>query len=690
MRPPKAMKKPFSIKHHQDLRRDDFYWLRDEQRSDPEVLEYLTAENQYCEHQLAPTAALQQTLYQEMTARLKPSDQSVPYFKNGYWYQQRFEPDCEFPMLVRNKQHLSAPEECLLDLNEQAEGFEYYDLAEAKVSPNQQQLAFSEDCLGRRLYQIKIKDLATGQIAEHCVDDTSGEVVWGNDSRYFYYVKKHPVTLVPYQVYRHQLGVPSSLDQLVYEEADDSFYISLHKTRSEQMIVIGAYASTTSEALYLDANNIDAQPQLFNAREKNIEYELEHFAGQFFVKTNALGKNFALIAAPEQSNHVISLPFTQWPVIVEHKSDVLLQGYELFNDFIVIEERCNGLVKLRYRHWQHQQYQCIEFNDPTYTAWLAINPEPNTSLLRFCYSSLTTPASTLEVDLTSGQQKTLKQQQVMGDFNAQDYQSERVWAVARDGVKVPVSLVYKRHLFKRHGNNPLLVYGYGAYGLSEDAMFSSDLLSLLDRGFVYAIAHVRGGEELGRQWYESGKLGNKHNSFYDFIDVTEALIKQGFGDPKRVYAMGGSAGGLLMGGVINLAPTLYHGVVAQVPFVDVLTTMLDESLPLTTGEYEEWGNPNLYQDYQRIKSYSPYDQVKAQVYPHLLVVTGLHDSQVQYWEPAKWVAKLREYKQGDTLLLLHTDLDAGHGGKSGRFKQYYDTAREYAFLLWLAEQQPLS
>ena len=683
MLPPKAAKRPFSIKHHQDVRQDDYYWLRDDQRSDPEVLAYLAAENAYCEHQLAPTEALQQTLYQEMTARLQPTDQSVPYFKRGYWYQQKFERDCEYPVLVRHFDVLTAPEECLLDLNQRAQETEYYDLGEANVSPNQQLLAFSEDVLGRRSYQIYVKDLTSGLLLNDNIEETSGEVIWGNDNTHFYYVKKHPVTLVPYQVFRHHLGAPAAEDQLIYQEADDSFYVSLHKTRSQQFIVIGLYASTCSEAHFIDADQANGSPVLFQPRCQQVEFELEHFAGQFFVRTNAIGKNFALLACPDETFNLAPLPFIEWPVLVAAQADVLLQNYELFNDFLVLEERHNGLVRLRYRQWQSAQDQVVEFHDPTYTAWLGYNPEPDCSQLRFSYSSLTTPASTLSIDLHSGLQQVLKQQQVVGSFNSDEYSSERIWIRGRDGVKVPVSLVYRAALFEA-GNNPLLVYGYGAYGLSEEAMFSADLLSLLDRGFVYAIAHVRGGEELGRDWYEAGKLANKCNSFYDFVDVTQALIALGFGDQKRVYAMGGSAGGLLMAATINQAPNLFHGVVAQVPFVDVLTTMLDESLPLTTGEYDEWGNPNEDEDYHRIKAYSPYDHVRQQTYPHLLVLTGLHDSQVQYWEPAKWVAKLREHKTDDNLLLLNTDLDAGHGGKSGRFKQYYDTAKEYAFLLWLA------
>ncbi|MCE2572141.1 S9 family peptidase [Motilimonas eburnea] len=683
MRPPQAEKRPFLIKHHQDIRQDDYYWLRDDSRSDADVLAYLRAENAYCDALMAQWAPLQQSLFEEMTARLQPDEASVPYYKKGYWYQQLYLDGCDYPKLVRYAQSLNAEPQCLLDLNLRSQGHEYYELGEARVSPDQQRVLFSEDCLGGCLYQLVLQDIATGDIIEHGPDDTSGDLVWGSDSQHYYYVKKHPHTLVPYQVWRHVVGQNFSLDQLIYQEADDSYYLGLHVSRSEQFLIIGCYASTSSEAWLVDLNQVDAKAVRFQRRQSGIEYELDHFAGQFFVRTNALGKNFCLVAANEALVESSELAFVDWAVVCPPRDDVLLEDYQLFDDYLVVQERHQGLVNLGYRHWQEDEFRSVSFHDPCYSAWLGHNPEPSSTRLRFGYSSLTTPTSTLEIALSCGQQRLLKQQTVLGGFDVAHYHSERLWISARDGTQVPLSLVYRQG--QPLASRPLLVCGYGAYGLSEETAFRSDVLSLLDRGFIYVIAHVRGGEELGRHWYEMGKLAAKHNTFNDFIDVTQGLLGQGYGDAKHVYAMGGSAGGLLMAVVANQAPHLFHGIVAQVPFVDVLTTMLDESLPLTTGEYEEWGNPNVQGDYEYIKSYSPYDQIHQQDYPNLLVMTGLHDSQVQYWEPAKWVAKLRQHHLGEQVLLLHTDLNTGHGGKSGRYQQYHDVAMEYAFLIGLAQ-----
>ncbi|MCH7373516.1 S9 family peptidase [Aeromonas sp. MR16] len=674
--PPVAAKHPHTLKKHGDVRVDNYYWLRDDERQKPEVLDYLKAENAYTEAMLKPTQPLREQLYQEMVARIPQQDESVPYVKNGYRYQTRYEPGKEYGIYSRTK--LGEKEASLmLDSNQRAEGHEFYALGALEVSRNNRWLAVAEDLLSRRQYQIQFLDLESGNWAGDTLENTSGNLVWANDSKTVFYVRKHPKTLLPYQVYRHVLGTDQARDQLVYEEKDDSFYVSLYATTSEDFIVIALSSTTSGEARLIDANVPTQTPRLFLPRQVDHEYSLDHYRGRFYVRSNKDGKNFGLYETKES-------PVDRWKAVIAPNPDVLLESYALFKEWLVLEERSQGLTRLRQVNWQSGEQKEIAFDDPAYVTWLAYNPEPDTSQLRYGYSSMTTPSSTYELDMDSDKRTLLKQQAVAG-FVPAKYASERLWVTARDGVKVPVSLVYRKDKFKKDSQNPLLVYGYGSYGASMDPDFSTARLSLLDRGFVYAIAHVRGGEELGRGWYEDGKLLKKQNSFHDFIDVTEALVAQGYGAQDQVYAMGGSAGGLLMGAVINQAPQLYRGVVAQVPFVDVVTTMLDESIPLTTGEYDEWGNPNQKRYYDYMKAYSPYDQIKAQAYPNLLVTTGLHDSQVQYWEPAKWVAKLRELKTDHNLLLLNTDMDAGHGGKSGRFKAYEDIALEFAFILDLAK-----
>lgn len=679
--PPVAAKHPHTLKKHGSERVDNYYWLRDDDRQKPEVLDYLKAENAYTEAVLKPVQPLRDQLYKEMVARIPQQDESVPYVKNGYRYQTRYEPGKEYGIYSRTpvgeKGQPEPKASLLLDSNQRAEGHEFYALGALEVSRNNRWLAVAEDFLSRRQYQIQFLDLESGQWAADKLENTSGNLVWANDSKTVFYVRKHPQTLLPYQVYRHELGTDPAKDQLVYEEKDDSFYVSLYATTSEDFIVIALSSTTTGEARLIDANTPSQKPRLFLPRQVDHEYSLDHYRGRFYVRSNKDGKNFGLYETKES-------PVDRWKAVIAPSPDVLLESYALFKDWLVLEERSQGLTRLRQMNWQSGEQKEIAFDDPTYVTWLGYNPEPDSGVLRYGYSSMTTPSSTYELNLDSGKRTLLKQQAVAG-FVPAKYASERLWIDARDGVKVPVSLVYRKDMFKKDGHNPLLVYGYGSYGASMDPDFSTARLSLLDRGFVYAIAHIRGGEELGRGWYEDGKLLKKQNSFHDFIDATRALVEQGYGARDQVYAMGGSAGGLLMGAVINQAPELYRGVVAQVPFVDVVTTMLDESIPLTTGEYDEWGNPNQKRYYDYMLAYSPYDQVKAQAYPNLLVTTGLHDSQVQYWEPAKWVAKLRELKTDDNLLLLSTDMDAGHGGKSGRFKAYEDIALEFAFILDLAK-----
>ncbi|MFI8415673.1 S9 family peptidase [Serratia sp. NPDC078593] len=676
MTPPKAEKRPYPMTAHGDTRVDDYYWLRDDERTDPQVLEYLQAENAFTDATLKPQQPLREALYQEMVARIPQQEHSVPYVRRGYRYQTRYEPGNEYALYVRQPASETEQWDTLLDGNQRAEGREFYTLGGLEVSPNNQMMAVAEDFLSRRQYDIRFKSLLDGQWGDDVLENTSGSFEWANDSSCIYYVRKHAQTLLPYQVYRHVIGANPLDDVLVYQETDDTFYVSLEKTTSERYILIHLSSTTTSEILLLDADKSDAQPQVFVSRRKDHEYGIDHYRQNFYIRSNKDGKNFGLYQTAQADE-------TQWQTLIAPRTDVMLEGFNLFRDWLVVEERAAGLTQLRQLHWHSAEEKRIAFDDPTYATWLAYNPEPETALLRYGYSSMTTPTTLYELNLDTGERVMLKQQEVK-NFTPDNYRSERVWVKAQDGVEVPVSLVYRADRFTQ-GANPLLVYGYGSYGSSMDPAFSASRLSLLDRGFVFALAHIRGGGELGQLWYEDGKLFKKQNTFSDFIDVTHSLIAQGYGDANRVFAMGGSAGGLLMGAVINQAPTLYHGIVAQVPFVDVVTTMLDESIPLTTGEYEEWGNPNDKPYYDYIKQYSPYDQVQAQPYPHMLVTTGLHDSQVQYWEPAKWVAKLRELKTDNHQLLLYTDMDSGHGGKSGRFKAYEDIALEYAFILALAE-----
>ncbi|ART80567.1 S9 family peptidase [Oceanisphaera avium] len=684
--PPFAKKIPHTFSHHQDTRHDHYHWLRDDERSNAEVLAHLEQENAYTEQVLAPQSTLQHTLYQEMTARLRPDDSSVPYLKNGYCYQSRYQEGLEYALFERYPEGKPEQVALLLDGNARAQGADYYELAQVAISPDQQLLAFAEDFISRRHYQIRIKSLQTGALFEEVLENTSGNLVWANDNKTLFYVYQDQDTLWPYRVYRHTLGTAQSQDVLVYEETDMSFYTSLYKSRSQDYIIIGGWSTLSSEINLLSANFPHQATQLFLAREREHEYEVEHFQDTFYIRSNKDGANFGLYETPT----LTTVP-SQWHTKIAPRSEVLLEGFTLFNDWLVVEERSQGLTQLRQLQLEGAIEYTLRFDDPTYVTWLDINADPHSVWLRYGYSSMTQPVTLYEINLHTQERRELKRDYAGEQFKASHYCSERLWVSARDGVKVPVSVVYRADLFNKAANqsaakgaNPLLIYGYGAYGASMDSDFSAARLSLLDRGFVYAIAHVRGGEELGRDWYEQGRLLSKLNSFNDFIDVTQALTAQGYGDKNRVYANGASAGGLLVAGVLNMAPQLYHGAVVAVPFVDVVSTMLDETIPLTTGEFDEWGNPAQATFYHYIKSYSPYDQVQPQAYPHLLVTTGLHDSQVQYWEPAKWVAKLRELKTDNHLLLLHCDMTTGHGGKSGRFEAYHELARDYAFLLTLA------
>ncbi|WP_413739388.1 S9 family peptidase [Sodalis sp. RH14] len=679
--PPIAEKRPHNLTVHGETRVDDYYWLRDDKREDPAVLDYLAQENTYGEAMMEGHEELRHRLFTEMVERIPPQDRSVPYVRRGYRYQSRYEQGNEYAIYTRQRADLpeTAEWEILLDGNKRAAQSEFYTMGALEISPDNAIMAAAEDFLSRRLYGIRFKNLARDSWYPEVLEDASSGFEWTSDSQILYYVRKHKKTLLPYQVYRHRVGTSPAQDELVYEEKDDTFYVSVHKTTSERYIIIALGSTTSGEILLLDADDPQASPQVFLTRRHDHEYSLDHFQGHFYVRSNREGKNFALYRCETGDEKL-------WQTVIPARDDVVLENFTLFSDWLVVEERHQGLTSLRQIHWQTGEEKGIAFDDPTYVTWLAYNPDPHSAWLRYGYSSMTTPTTLFELNMDTGERRLLKQSQVK-NFDAEHYRSERLWVPARDGVEVPVSLVYRKDLFQR-GQNPLLVYGYGSYGSSMDPDFSASRLSLLDRGFVFALAHIRGGGELGQQWYEDGKLFNKLNTFNDFIDVSRHLLANGYGDEKQAFAMGGSAGGLLMGAVINMAPDLFKGVVAQVPFVDVVTTMLDDSIPLTTGEYDEWGNPQEKDYYDYIKRYSPYDRVSAQPYPHLLVTTGLHDSQVQYWEPAKWVAKLRAVKTNDNLLLLCTDMDSGHGGKSGRFKGYEGIAMEYTFILSLTDKAP--
>lgn len=664
---------------HGDTRVDNYFWLRDDTRSQPKVLDYLKQENDYGKKVMASQQALQDRVLKEIIDRIPPQETSAPYTKNGYRYRHEYQPGSEYAIYQRQSVQKAEWEawDVLVDGNQRAAGSEFYTLGGLVISPDNQVMALAEDYLSRRQYGVRLRHLGTGNWYPETLDNVEPGLVWGNDSQTLYYVRKHPTTLLPYQVWRHTLGTPMSADTLVYEEQDDMFYVSVHKTTDRHFVLIYLASSTTSEVRLLDAELPDAEPTVFLPRRKDHEYSVDHYQHHFYIRSNREGKNFGLYRSAVREE-------SQWETLIPAREEVMLEGFTLFTDWLVVEERQQGLTSLRQINRHTRESTGIAFDDPAYVTWVAYNPEPETSRLRYGYSSMTTPDTLFELDMDTGERRVIKQQEVKG-FDASLYRSEHLWVKARDGVEVPVSLVYHREHFRK-GHNPLLVYGYGSYGASMDADFSGSRLSLLDRGFVFAIAHIRGGGELGQQWYEYGKFLQKMNTFNDYLDVCDALLEQGYGDRELCFGMGGSAGGMLMGTVINLRPELFRGVVAQVPFVDVVTTMLDESIPLTTGEFEEWGNPQDAEYYFYMKSYSPYDNVEAKAYPHLLVTTGLHDSQVQYWEPAKWVAKLRERKTDDNLLMLCTDMDSGHGGKSGRYKSYEGVALEYTFLIALAQQ----
>ena len=674
--PPRAALRPHVLEQHGLKRTDEYYWLRE--RENPEVVAYLNAENAYLKESMRHTEQLQEQLYEEIVARIPQRDESVPTLRDGYYYSARFEEGKEYPIYVRRKGSLSAPEEVMLDVNALAEGQKFFNVAGVSVSSGNDIMAFATDNIGRRKYTLRFKNLVTGETLPDQIPEVTGNQAWANDNRTIFYTRKHPETLRSYRVFRHELGSDPATDALVFEETDETFSTFVFRTKSKRFMVVGSGQTLTDEYRYLDANKPRSELIVFEPRQRGREYSIEHFGEHFYIRTNDGARNFRLMRTP-----VTATSRRNWTEVIPHRPDVYLGGFEIFRSHLVVSERKDGLIRLRVMPWTGQGDHYITFDEPAYVARIDENPEFDTTRLRFFYSSLTTPSSTYEYDMNAQSRTLLKRTKVGGGYDPTNYRTERIYATARDGKRVPVSILY-RNGFKKDGTAPLFLYAYGSYGSSSDPGFNSSVISLVDRGFVYAIAHIRGGQEMGRDWYEDGKLLKKKNTFTDYIDAAEHLIAEKYADRNNVFGYGGSAGGLLIGAVINMRPDLFKGVVAAVPFVDVITTMLDASIPLTTGEYDEWGNPAEREYYDYMLSYSPYDNVEAKAYPHLLVTTGLHDSQVQYWEPAKWVARLRAKKTDAHRLLMHTNMDAGHGGASGRFRRQKETALMYAFVLDLA------
>ena len=667
---------PKQLVAHGDTRIDDYYWLRE--RDNPEVLAYLAAENAYTEAVMAHTKALQETLFEEIVGRIKEDDASVPYRKGDYFYYDRFEPGGEYHIYCRRKGSMQAPEEIVLDGNALAKGHEFFSLRGLGVSTDQNLLTYAVDTVGRRFYTVRFRDLRRGRDLADAIPDVTGNTVWANDNKTVFYSKQHPETLRWYQIYKHVLGTDVGQDELVYEEKDAEFECWVDKTKSERFILIPSQQTLSTEILYVEADDPNTDFKVFLPRRRGHEYWIEHFGGNFLVRTNDNAANFRLASTP-----IASTSMANWTELIPHRDDVFLDDFDVFRDFLVVSERKAGLIQMRVIAWDRSGEHYLDFGEPAYRADFGDNYGLGSNILRFKYTSLTTPWSVYDYDMNTGEKTLRKEDPVLGGFDKDDYVTERLHAPASNGTLVPISIVYRKGT-RRDGQNPMLLYGYGSYGLSIDASFQSWRLSLLDRGFIFAIAHVRGGQELGRHWYEDGKLMSKKNTFTDFIDCARYLTREKYTNRELLFAQGGSAGGLLMGAVANMAPGMFKGIVNHVPFVDVMTTMLDADIPLTTSEYDEWGNPNDEAAYKYMLSYSPYDNIEAKDYPNQLVTTGLHDSQVQYWEPAKYVAKMRALKTDNNRLLLKTNMEAGHGGASGRFKRHRETAFAYAFLLDLA------
>ena len=686
MKPPVAEKIPKELEIHGDIRIDNYFWMRlsdaqkkatkkDEQTQ--KIFDYLNKENAYYEEVTKHTDNFQATLFEEMKSRIKEDDESVPYKKNGYYYITRYKKGDQYPIYARKKGSLKSDESILFNVNDEAKGHEYFQLGGLNVSPNNTLVAFAVDIISRRQYVLRIKNLQTGKVYDDVITNTTGGSVWANDNKTLFYTKKDPTTLRSNQVFRHVLGTDASQDVLVYDEKDETFGVGVGKTKSNKYIVISSYSTLSTEYQVLDADTPKGTFKVVQKREKDLEYSIAHFKNNFYILTNKDGaKNFKLM-----KTSIHKTEKENWIDVIPHRRETLIEDISIYKDYLVLEERTNGLNEIRIKRWDNTQDYYLPFKEETYTANAYANTDFDTEVLRYSYNSMTTPSSVIDFNMKDKTQEVKKEQEVLGGgFDKNNYTSKRIWAPGLGRKKIPISLVYRKDT-PLNENTPLLLYAYGSYGYTISDGFSTTRLSLLDRGFVFAIAHIRGSEYLGRQWYEDGKLFHKINTFTDFIACSKYLIENNYTSSKHLYAMGGSAGGLLMGAIVNMNPELYNGVVASVPFVDVISTMLDESIPLTTGEFDEWGNPKIKKDYEYIKSYSPYDQVIAKEYPNMLVTIGLHDSQVQYWEPAKWVAKLRAHKTGSNILLMHTNMDAGHGGASGRFDALKETARDYSFLL---------
>jgi len=672
--PPLAAVRPHRFDEHGTVRIDPYYWLKE--RSNPEVIKYLEEENAYTKAVMAHTEALQDRLYEEMKGRVLQNDQSVPFRERNYFYYTRLVEGKNYPIYARKRGSLSAPEEIMIDANVLAEGKATFLIRAWEVSSVEDLLAFAADTTGGRVSSIRFKNLRTGEMLPDIIPRAIGGIAWAEDNRTLFYTKPDSVSVRPYQVYRHRLGTPAATDQMVYEDKDETYYVGVFKTKSRAYIMIQSSQTMATEYSYIRADQPDAPFKVLIPRERGHEYSANHFGDYFYILSNDHAKNFRLMRTP-----VARPGRDNWQEVIPHRPDVLLEDFEFFRDFLVLTERKDGLVQLRVRPWSGTNEYYLDFGEPAYLAYVSTNLEFDTSVLRYGYTSLTTPSSTYDYDMRTRQKTLLKRDQILGGFDPANYVTERFYTTARDGARVPVSIVYRKGIARPA---PLLLTGYGSYGASSDPTFSSDRLSLLDRGFAFAIAHIRGGSEMGRAWYENGRQLQKKNTFNDFVDVADDLIRRGYTSPDRLFARGASAGGLLMGAVVNMRPELFKGVIAGVPYVDVITTMMDSTIPLTTGEYDEWGNPHDSTFYRYMLSYSPYDNVERKAYPNLLITAGLYDTQVLYVEPAKWTAKLRAMKTGSNRLILRTNMEAGHGGASGRYKRWRDVAFEYAFLLDLA------
>ena len=681
--PPNASTKPHELAMHGDTRIDNYYWMRltDEQKNakaldsqTQEVVDYISQENKYTQSSLSHTKKLQNTIFEEMVSRIKKDDESVPYLKNGYYYYSRFEKDLEYRIHCRKQGSLDAEEEIILDENALAKGYDYFSIGGMSISPDNKWLAFGVDTVSRRVYEVRFKNLKTGDILSTSIENSTGSVAWANDSQTVFYTSKNETTLLGEKIWRHKLGTENS-DIMIYHETDETFYNGVYRSKSGKFIIIYHSSTLLTDYQILNANNPDGEFKRFTPRDFDHEYSIDHYKDRFYITTNWKAKNNRLMQTPDTRTGI-----SNWKEVLPHRETVHLLSLEVFKDHLVINERKNGLRQLRIINQQTGNDEYIKFEEETYTSWVSINEEFDTDILRFSYSSLVTPTSTFDYNMNSEQRSLLKQDEVVGGYDSNKYMSKRMYATARDGNSVPISIVYRKDLKEPEAQN-LLLYGYGAYGNTIDPFFRSSRLSLLDRGFIYAIAHIRGGQVFGRQSYDDGKMMNKKNTFYDFIDAGKYLVNQKITNSDKLFALGGSAGGLLIGAVVNMEPSLWKGAIAAVPFVDVVTTMADPTIPLTTGEWKEWGDPRIKKYYDYILSYSPYDQITDTEYPNLLVTSGYYDSQVQYWEPLKYVAKLRHAWQGDNKLYLHMNMEAGHSGKSGRFRRYRESALEYAFLL---------